>query len=366
MLKTNFDQNVMLLNDKQEMASWSPAFERQMDWLEEHADLNRELEFLPTNEQLEERLAAGQTLTVPELSVLVAYAKIQLASALAVSDLPDDPYFAATLRNYFPVQLAERFGADLDSHPLRREIIATVIANDMVNVGGTTYAFRVMEETGATESQVAKAFVALRDIYAFDAEFDAINALAPSFDTQTWCRLHLDMRRLLDRATRWYIHHVDRDVLVSDSVAAFAPTVQALRPVVGSLLRGSDDARVSALKTEALGWGLEKGLATRWAEQFESFVLLDIAAMATRTGLDAGEIAKIYYVALRPLRRRRAARARHRAAACGPLAGAGPCGPARRPVLDDHRLHPRRHRGLGRCRIGPGRACGCMDCRERG
>ncbi len=66
--------------------------------------------------------------------------------------------------------------------------------------------------------------------------------------------------------------------------------------MVGSLLRGSDDARVSALKTEALGWGLEKGLATRWAEQFESFVLLDIAAMATRTGLDAGEIAKIYYV----------------------------------------------------------------------
>ncbi|GAA1495725.1 NAD-glutamate dehydrogenase [Paeniglutamicibacter kerguelensis] len=295
-LKTNFDQNVMLLNDKQEMASWSPAFERQMDWLEEHADLNRALEFLPTNEQLEERLAAGQTLTVPELSVLVAYAKIQLASALAASDLPDDPYFAATLRNYFPVQLAERFGEELDSHPLRREIIATVIANDMVNVGGTTYAFRVMEETGATESQVAKAFVALRDIYSFDSEFDAINALAPSFDTQTWCRLHLDMRRLLDRATRWYIHHVDRSQMVTESMQALAPTIQALRPAVGSLLRGSDDARVSALKVEALGWGLEKGMATRWAEQFESFVLLDIAAMATRTGLDAGEIAKIYYV----------------------------------------------------------------------
>lgn len=295
-LKTNFDQNVLLLNDKQELSTWSPAFERLMDWLEDHADLNRELEFLPSTEALEARLAAGQSLTAPELAVLVAYAKIQLASALAASDLPDDPYFAATLRNYFPVQLAERFGEELDSHPLRREIIATVIANDMVNIGGTTYAFRVMEETGASEAQVAKAFVALRDIYAFDAEFDAINALAPSFDTQHWCRLHLDTRRLLDRATRWYIHHVDRDVLVSESMAALAPTVQALRPQVGSLLKGNDLVRVGALKAEGLRWGLETGLATRWAEQFESFVLLDIAAMANRTGRDAGEIAKIYYV----------------------------------------------------------------------
>lgn len=295
-LKTNFDQNVLLLNDKQELTPQSPAFERLMDWLEEHADLNRELEFLPSTEALEARLANGKSLTVPELAVLVAYAKIQLATALAESDLADDPYFAQTLRDYFPVQFSERFGDELDSHPLRREIIATVIANDMVNVGGTTYAFRVMEETGATEAQVAKAFVALRETYDFDAEYDAINALPPAFDTHNWTRLHLDMRRLLDRATRWYVHHVDPNETVSGAVATLAPTIKALRPVVGTMLQGQDATRVGALKAEGLAWGVNADLATRWSEQFESFVLLDIAAMASRTGRDASEIAKIYYV----------------------------------------------------------------------
>lgn len=295
-LKTNFDQNVLLLNDKQELTLMSAAHERLMDWLEEHADLNRDLEFLPSTEVLEARMASGGSLTTPELAVLVAYAKIQLAGALADSDLPDDPYFASTLRNYFPVQLAERFGEELDNHPLRREIIATVIANDMVNIGGTTYTFRVMEETGATEAQVAKAFVALREIYAFDEQSAAINALPASFESKHWCRMHLDMRRLLDRATRWYVHHIDRNQTVDDAVAVLAPTVHQLRPELGSLLRGADAERVATWKSEGMGWGLNDEIATRSAEQFESFALLDIATAATRSGIEARTLAEIYFV----------------------------------------------------------------------
>ncbi|MCZ4150302.1 hypothetical protein BZG21_38595, partial [Escherichia coli] len=129
-LKTNFEQNVLLLNEKHAALTWTPAYERLMQWLEAHADLNRGLEFLPNAEELEERRDAGDAMTTPELSVLAAYAKIQLANALAESDLADDPYFNQTLRRYFPTKLVERFGDQLDSHPLRREIIATVIAND--------------------------------------------------------------------------------------------------------------------------------------------------------------------------------------------------------------------------------------------
>ena len=295
-LQTNFDQNVLLLTDRQELASWTPAFERLMDWLVEHADLDREIEFLPSTVELEARLATGASLTGPELAVVVAYAKIQLSTELATSDLPDDPHFARTLRNYFPRQLSERFGEELDSHSLRREIIATVVANDMVNIGGTTYAFRVMEETGASAAQVAKAFVALREIYKLDEQIEAINALPASFDSTHWCRLHLDMRRLLDRATRWYLHNVDREVSVDEAVASFGPTVQSLRPKIGPMLRGVDEERVARVKAEGRAWGLTDALATRWSEQFESFALLDIAAEATRSGLDAADLAEVYYV----------------------------------------------------------------------
>ena len=109
----------------------------------------------------------------------------------------------------FPHELFERFGAELSGHPLRREIIATVVANDMINLGGITFAFRAMEETSVSEAAVARAFVALREIFEFDKLVAELNELPASFPTDLWCTVHLDMRRLLDRAVRWYINHVD-------------------------------------------------------------------------------------------------------------------------------------------------------------
>ena len=204
-LEDNIEQNILLLNDRQRVSEWSPSYERFMDWLETHAELNRELEALPSTDTLRERLEQGQGLTSPELSVLAAYAKIELAKALSDSDLADDPWFQKTLRAYFPQQLRDRFDAELDTHPLRREIIATVVANDMINLGGITFAFRAMEESSATEAAVAKAFVALREVFELDIMVRALNELPPSFPTEHWSTVHLDIRRLLDRAVRWLL-----------------------------------------------------------------------------------------------------------------------------------------------------------------
>ncbi|MBM6621010.1 NAD-glutamate dehydrogenase [Micrococcaceae bacterium RIT802] len=295
-LRTNVDQNILLVNDKQHLSEWSPSFERLMDWLEEHADLNREIEFLPSSSELEERMAGGKSLTAPELSVLVAYAKIQLATALARTDLADDPYFDRTMREYFPVQLAEKFPEDILAHPLRKEIVSTVVANDMVNMGGITYAFRVMEETSATEASVARSFVALREIYALDSYVDAVTGLPASVPTEHWCRIQLDMRRLLDRATRWFITHVGRGTSIQQDIDAFLPTVSTLNAELGGFLRGNDAERVAAWKADGLQWGLPEDLAARWAQQFESFALLDIALAAGDQEIPARDVASVYYV----------------------------------------------------------------------
>ena len=107
-LEDNIDQNILLLNDRMRVSEWSPSYERLMDWLEKSADLKRDLE-APAHARttLRERLEQGQGLTSPELSVLAAYAKIELASALRDSDLADDPWFRSTLRAYFPRAAAE-------------------------------------------------------------------------------------------------------------------------------------------------------------------------------------------------------------------------------------------------------------------
>jgi glutamate dehydrogenase len=294
-LADNIDQNILLVNDRARVVEWSPSFERLMDWLEEEADLDRSLESLPTTAQLHKRLEQGQGLTAPELSVLVAYAKIELTEALRDSDLADDPWFRSTLREYFPVELAERFDTDLDSHPLRREIIATVVANDMINLGGITFAFRTIEETSATPAAVAKAFVALREVYRLDEMTEALNALPASFPTEHWTAIHLDIRRLLDRAVRWLIHQGATGEPIARVVEDYGTPLAALRARLLEYLRGQDAERVAAWLDRARSWGLPEELAHRWAELFESYALLDVARIAQTSGASIEQVAGVYY-----------------------------------------------------------------------
>ncbi|MDR6556228.1 glutamate dehydrogenase [Arthrobacter pascens] len=294
-LEDNIDQNILLLNDRQRVAEWSPSYERLMDWLEKSADLNRDLEALPSTTVLHERLEQGQGLTSPELSVLAAYAKIELATALRDSDLADDPWFRQTLRGYFPKQLRERFDAELDTHPLRREIIATIVANDMINMGGITFTFRTMEETSASEVAVAKAFVALREVYGLDNMVSELNDLPASFPTEHWSTVHLDIRRLLDRAVRWVLGQGNASRPIADIVAEFKPLMDPMRARLLDYLRGDDRERVAEWLEKARSWGLPDDIAHRWAELFESFVLLDIAKITHTRAEPVGEIAHVYY-----------------------------------------------------------------------
>jgi glutamate dehydrogenase len=294
-LQDNIDQNILLLNDRTRVADWSPSYERLMDWLEKSADLKRDLEALPTTDTLRERLEHGQGLTSPELAVLAAYAKIELGAALRDSNLADDPWFADTIRNYFPKQLREKFDAELDTHPLRREIIATVVANDIINLGGITFAFRAIEETSANEVAVAKAFVALREIYDLDPMVAELNALPASFPTEHWSEVHLDIRRLLDRAVRWVLGQGMASQPISAVVESFKPMMAPLRAKLLDYLRGEDKIRISGWLDKAKGWELPEHLAHRWAELFESYALLDIARIAQTGNEGVEDVAHVYY-----------------------------------------------------------------------
>jgi glutamate dehydrogenase len=293
-LEDNVDQNILLLNDRVKVAGWSPSYERLMDWLEASGDLKRELEALPTTASLRERLEQGQGLTSPELSVLAAYAKIQLATSLRDSDLADDPWFGTTLRRYFPRQLSERFDADLDTHPLRREIIATVVANDMINLGGVTFAFRAMEETSASQATIARAFVALREIFELDVMVDELNALPSSFPTAHWTAIHLDMRRLLDRAVRWQVNQGGSQS-VGDVVAQYKPQIDLVRARLVDYVQGGDLTRLQSMMGKAQDWGLPDDLGRRWTELFEAFALLDVAKIAARVKAPMADVAAVYY-----------------------------------------------------------------------
>ncbi|MBV9168267.1 MAG: NAD-glutamate dehydrogenase, partial [Solirubrobacterales bacterium] len=131
---------------------------RLVHHLEQVAGLDRELEFLPSEEDIAERKAAHEGFLRPELAVIMAYCKVHLFSELLESDLPEDPYLSHDLERYFPSPLPERYSDQMRDHRLRREIIATVVANQLVHRAGTTFAFRVGEEVGAPAALLARGY----------------------------------------------------------------------------------------------------------------------------------------------------------------------------------------------------------------
>ncbi|MFI7483568.1 NAD-glutamate dehydrogenase [Kocuria sp. M1R5S2] len=304
-LETNVAQNVLLTTERARLHRISEAYIRFMHWLEQNADLDREIEFLPTDDQLRERVRSGQGLTSPELSVLAAYAKIQLSEALVEGGLAEDPWFQGVLEAYFPEQITSRFGDLVDTHPLRAEIIGTVVANQMINYGGIPFAYRVIEETGCGPVEVARAFVAAVRIYELDRYAREHRELPADVPTEVWDRLFLDMRRLLDRVVRWLIHRQETAKPVAEVIERYKPTVD-IRFIEERLLGEDSRERVDSRAEAAHRQGVPGPLATEWSQLLDAFALLDVARLAHASGEAIAEdgsldeeqiktIAKVYF-----------------------------------------------------------------------
>ena len=164
--------------------------DRMMRDLEAAGRLDRALEALPDAETIAERRTAGLGLTQPELAVVLAYSKITLYAALLDSDLPEDPALDGELERYFPAPLPERFGDVMQRHRLRREIIATRVTNDLVDRAGTTFVFRLREDTGASPADIARASVVARDVFGVRSlwhDIEALDGARPRGDCRARC-----------------------------------------------------------------------------------------------------------------------------------------------------------------------------------
>jgi len=183
------------------------AYEDLMGSLESEGALERAIEFLPTGDEMAERRRAGRGLTRPELAVLLAYAKQSLANAILDSTLPDSAYLAEDLRSYFPSAIVERFADLLPEHPLRRELIAMLVSNDVVNSQGITFVSRLVAETGAEPSDVIRAYRIARDVTAAVERWDAVEGLVGTLPPATADELMRGIDRLVEVTARWYLQH---------------------------------------------------------------------------------------------------------------------------------------------------------------
>jgi glutamate dehydrogenase len=295
-LADNASQNDLMGTSRINAASLLPVHASQIRHLVAERDLNRELEALPSEKEIARRTELGLGLTSPELATLMAHVKLTLKDDLLATDLPDQEVFAARLPDYFPEQLRARFGPEIRSHQLRREIITTMLVNDLVDTAGISYAFRIIEDVGVGRVDAVRSFVATDEIFRVGEVWRQIRAAGdaglPVFVTD---RMTLDLRRLIDRAGRWLLNYRPQPLAVGAEVNRFAAKLAALTPRMSEWLRGDDRAIVAKETGELQELGVSAELASSVATGLYQYSLLDIIDISDIIERDEAEVADVYF-----------------------------------------------------------------------
>jgi glutamate dehydrogenase len=263
--------------------------------LEARGMLDRTLESLPDEIGLAERRKAGRGLTRPEIGVLLALAKIALSADLLDGDIPDDPALDGELIGYFPAAMRESYRTEIEGHRLRREIIATTLANAMINRGGPTYITRIGEGTGASPATIARAYAAATAIFSLDEIHWAIDALDNAIAGAVQLDLYRAVEDLLHSRTAWFIRNVDFAEGIAPIVQAYGATVAALGTALDGVLPPHLAARVAANARALEDKGVPPDLAGRLARLPQLADATDIHRIAAAAERAVEPAAAIFY-----------------------------------------------------------------------
>jgi glutamate dehydrogenase len=271
--------------------------QRLMQTLEARGELDRTVEFLPDDLEIAERVRRQQPLTRPELSVLLAYAKLSLYSDLLDSSVPDDPYLGRELERYFPQAVAKKFPQALEQHRLRREIIATQLANSMINRGGPSLVVRIADQTGAAAPEIARAFAAARNSYDMPALNDEINALDSKLPGNLQLQLYETVQSLLLDRLVWFLRNADLSKGSAGVVDHYRQGIVELTEVLDKVLPAEAAAARAARIKELAAGGVPEALADRIASISELTAAPDLVLIADSIKKPIAPIAATYFAA---------------------------------------------------------------------
>ncbi len=294
-LQDNDDQNRALGDAEAHPVSPSEQ-ERWMAQLERSGVLSREVEGLPSPDEMRGRTARDEVLTAPEHAVLLSWTKIELGRALLASDLVEDPSVVRRLPAYFPSAVRDRFGDAIAGHPLRREILATQVANEVVNRAGATYWPRLAAETGASAAAVVRAFLASQTLLDGEPLLTEVCSLDFRLDPATQARLRSDIRTGVERGSRWLLQR-GPDGRGDEAVGDLQAETRALVALAPELLTRAEAEWYVARRHHWLEHGVPDGLADRAALMPSAASLLGVAALARGMGRDVDD-ALITHVAV--------------------------------------------------------------------
>jgi glutamate dehydrogenase len=294
-LRHNYQQNACLAAARAQAASMLHVHARYMRKLESGGLLRRRLEYLPSDKIIAERRAANLGLTAPEFATLLAYTKIALTEELVGSDLPADEYLRYQLVGYFPHPLREGYAERMSSHPLCREIITSTVVNEMVDRSGTTFAFRLNEETGVSAPDLARAWLVAREVFGMPGFWASVEALDGRVEVATQVALLLEARKLTERASRWLLLGRRPPLPIRATIDFFADGVTTIGAGLPKLLTGRDLAGFEERRDSFTARDVPLELAERTAGMVPAYSTFDVVEIAASTGRGVEEVAEVYF-----------------------------------------------------------------------
>ena len=293
-LRNNYLQSLAIsLTEKQGAANRAPLT-RLMDRLEAAGQLNRKVETLPDDRTLAERYQAGKPLTRPEIGVLLSYAKLVLFDELVHTSLPDEPYFEPTLTGYFPAKMQKAYADDIRSHRLRREIIATILANEVINRGGPAFVTTLTDGTGFGPADAVKAAVIARDGYGLQALYAGVDALDNVVSGSVQNDLYEEIGRIYASVTGLLLTTGAVSGPMSEAIHKLRQALKQLRPNLATLVSeaAADETRRKAHAYE------DEGVPTELAEEIATLSMLtfvpEVMLIANATGDSLGKTAQTF------------------------------------------------------------------------
>jgi glutamate dehydrogenase len=294
-LEDNYEQNLALASSEAVALPLMHVHESWIRRLERQGLIDREIEFLPSDKEFDARRAAGRSLTAPELSVLLAYTKIVLAAELLETSLPDDPFLGGGLYySYFPSTMRDSYRDQMDRHPLRREIIVTQVVNWMVNFAGITFFHRLSQETSATAEDLARAHLVCMEIYQADDLIERVSALDHQVAAAVQTKMRLDVRTLIERATRWMVNNRRPPLDTQGSIAYFETTLAEVVAALPDTLIGVQAAQYDDRRAWLLEHGVPEELAADVAILPFAYAALEIVEIAKRDDVDPIVAARVH------------------------------------------------------------------------
>lgn len=301
-LRDNYLQTLVLRTAGRSANYTLPNHQVFMRKLEKAGILDRKIEFLPTDSEIENRLQDGKGLTSPEMSVLLAYSKMTLDHDILQTNLVNDPDFDDLLIGYFPEYLQKHYRENILNHYLRKEIISNQLANLMVNRAGMTFMSRFTDEFNSSKADIVKAWWMAYNLLDAPTLYARIEELDNQIDAEVQLSLYIGVEKAIDRSCRWLLRYITDFNNVNDKIAQFKPHVIEIESRIGELIKSADYADVAKDESYYLTNGVPSDLAVLISRQSYLANVMDIASLAFEHGADYEMVAANYFAIGRVLR----------------------------------------------------------------